>query len=71
MDRGPFDSAVNIRVRYSRSGSRSQDVAGPTRNVVGVHQPVGNRRLGTSFRPKLYRLLEVTRKQLTIHRGMN
>ena len=41
VDRGPFDSAVNIRVQYSGSSSRSQDVAGPTRNVVDVRQPVG------------------------------
>ena len=69
VDRGPFDSAVNIRVRYSGSGSHSQDVAGPIRNVVDVHQPVGNGKLGTSFRPKLYRPLEVTRKQSTMHQG--
>ena len=41
VDRGPFDSAVNIRVQYSGSGSPSQAVTGPTRNVVDVSQPVG------------------------------
>ena len=41
MDRGQFDSAVNTRVRYSGSGSRSQDVASPAHNVVNVRQPVG------------------------------
>ena len=41
VDRGPFDSTVNIRVQYSSSGSRSQDVAGPPRNVVDIHQHAG------------------------------
>lgn len=34
----PFDSAVNIRVQYSGTGSGSRDVAGPIRRVVDVHQ---------------------------------
>ena len=37
VDRWPFDSAVNVRVVYSRPGSSSQEAIG--HRVVDVHQP--------------------------------
>jgi len=40
VERNPFDSAVNIRVVYSGSSSRSRNAAGgPGRGVVEVRQP--------------------------------
>jgi hypothetical protein len=38
VDRGPFDSAMPIRVIYSRSGISSGNLAGRSGRVVGVHQ---------------------------------
>ena len=58
VDRKPFDSAMNIRVVYSGSSSRSQNViGGPDRGVVEVCQPMDEWRSKYQFPTQALQLL--------------